>query len=371
MSSSDNHDYLQFMEPSTNDLMVLVAFFILLPTTAYTAKLALHAPPLGPLILGMIFGTPLTNWIDTPMQESLSSLGYGGLLLLIFHGGLTSDLRQVRTGWVRSMLVTFTGIALPIALSFLIIYRGFGYSKISAFVAGAACASTSLGTTFILLKASSLDTTRLGAVLTTAAMADDVVSLVLFRVVETIGYPDPWAIARPVVVAIALLLASWPITRFALEPLSTIFQTSFKNHDNCVLVVLALVPFAWVAAAGYAGTSVLLGAFIAGIVCSALPIREQLESTYERYLSVIEDDFLVPVFFASIGFSVPVKRMFAGKIVRRGIIYALLMTLGKVLCGVWVVVRTSQPYAFSVSFVMPYSDYCSVVPTKTKSPLPP
>ena len=44
-----------------------------------------------------------------------------------------------------------------------------------AFAAGASLCSTSLGTTFSVMQASGLSTTRTGVVLTSAAMMDDVV----------------------------------------------------------------------------------------------------------------------------------------------------------------------------------------------------
>jgi hypothetical protein len=46
---------------------------------------------------------------------------------------------------------------------------------------------------------------------------------------------------------------------------------------------------------------------------------------------------LQPFFFASLGFSIPVRRMFAGNVIWRGIVYTLLMSLGKVACGLWLV----------------------------------
>lgn len=92
-------------------------------------------------------------------------------------------------------LIALTGIAAPIALSFVLV--PLGYEPLEAFAAGASLSSTSLGTTFVVLKAvggdpepakvdgaqssegerdasAGLETTRLGTILAGAAVFDDV-----------------------------------------------------------------------------------------------------------------------------------------------------------------------------------------------------
>ena len=84
-----------------------------------------------------------------------------------------------------SILVAATGIAFPIALSFLLIPMTSQWKSISgltAFAAGASLASTSLGTTYAVLFASNLVQTRVGTILATAAMLDDVVGLVMVKI---------------------------------------------------------------------------------------------------------------------------------------------------------------------------------------------
>lgn len=57
------------------------------------------------------------------------------------------------------------------------------------------------------------------------------------------------------------------------------------------------------------------------------------ETYYEASLSTV----LKPFFFASIGFSIPVSKMLDGNIIRRGVVYAVLMTVGKFICGAWLI----------------------------------
>jgi hypothetical protein len=52
----------------------------------------------------------------------------------------------------------------------------------------------------------------------------------------------------------------------------------------------------------------------------------------------IRDYILIPFFFASIGAAIPVKDLFEGQAAWRGIVYTVLMFLGKLAAGGWVLV---------------------------------
>ena len=89
-------------------------------------------------------------------------------------GGLLTSFKALKANLLLSAGVALTGIALPIALSFCLLPLT-GATLLEAFAAGAALCSTSLGTTFTVLSTSGLVATRLGVVLSSAAMMDDVV----------------------------------------------------------------------------------------------------------------------------------------------------------------------------------------------------
>lgn len=74
--------------------------------------------------------------------------------------------------------VATTGMCLPIAFSFSLLKLA-NATPLQAFAASAALCFTSFGTTFTVLSTSGLTITRLGTVLTTAAMLDDVVGLTM------------------------------------------------------------------------------------------------------------------------------------------------------------------------------------------------
>lgn len=279
--------------------------------------------------------------------------------------------------------------------------------------------STSLGTTFTVLGSSGLATSRLGVVLTSAAMMDDVVGLVMVQVISNLGGDDFNAITvvRPVLVSIAFAVVVPVACSFILRPCTLWLNRYRESHPTAALndivrrtqTALTLhtaLLIALITGATYAGTSNLFAAYIAGATISwwdsevphanvktdsgSEPIKEKLKTAitsgdatsgdtagpskqenetgtsrskesaqapqstqavdrngvmeklcgaaiYEHYYHQAVSKILQPLFFASIGFSIPITHMFRGAIVWRGVIYTVLMAFAKVVCGLWLV----------------------------------
>lgn len=75
----------------TNCVLVVEIFIVLsfIPFLSFSAWLAgkiLRASILGPLVIGMVYGEPLSNILKQEWQETFLALGYIGLILIIFEG---------------------------------------------------------------------------------------------------------------------------------------------------------------------------------------------------------------------------------------------------------------------------------------------
>ena len=171
-----------------------------------------------------------------------------------------------------------TGIALPVALSFSLKGLWSGTTNLQAFAAGAALCSTSLGTTFSVLNASGLTNTRLGTVLATAAMLDDVVGLIMLQVISNLGGSEmsisSIIIVRPIIVSVALVIALMLFCWLVVLPLTSvtnhirqksIFLRKVLSHKVTVLSIHTLILFGLVTGATYAGTSDLFAAYVTGV----------------------------------------------------------------------------------------------------------
>lgn len=258
---------------------------------------------------------------------------------------------------------------------------------LEAFIVGTALCSTSLGTTFVVLSSASkskpnpkpelLDhthahvpttpavdysQTRIGTVLVSAAVLDDVCGLVLVSVIHNLrGIAGDeagtggttslgWIIGRPVLASGLMALLTPAIAKFVTGPLYRRFVSPRLVRLPGVghvfnILLMAVVLCAFLAIAAYAGASMLFGAFLAGAFVSGLlgsKAREIPEGegvptfadSFEHYLGAPQKYVFQPLFFASIGFAIPFLDLWTGEVIWKGVVYTLLMVFAKLIVGI-------------------------------------
>ncbi|GAM89547.1 hypothetical protein ANO11243_075860 [Dothideomycetidae sp. 11243] len=384
-----------YSEPTIVTTLIYASLFCLLNISDYVLNF-LCCGLVGQIFIGIAYGSPGAGWLSYQSQTELIDLGYLGLLLLVYEGGLCTDMRMLWRDLYMSALVAAVGITGPIALSFLLCEIAYA-SKKQAFAAGAALCSTSLGTTLMVLRTSGLASSRLGVLLTNAAMLDDLVGLVMVQLISDqnpgSSHIEKSKIIRPIGVSCAFIV----IIPLACILASTLLKTSppkfeidwFRSrHGKLFLHLLGL--FSLITGASYAGTSNLFAAYLAGTIITwfdsagtdasrrdphfspeatvtnentalqpAITGASQaiIEDTttgvdrnvvsrsrdskryfsgrdiYAYYLEQPVSRILKPCFFASIGFSIPIRSLFNGAVAWRGLVYAVLMIVGKLMCG--------------------------------------
>ncbi|KAI1175378.1 cation/H+ exchanger [Nemania sp. FL0916] len=395
-----NEAALPYHEPSIETILIQASFMILLNLFNWALDAILYCGLIGQILVGIAWGTPGGKILSSDAEQIFVELGYVGLILLVFEGGLSTSFKALKANSWLSAGVAFTGIVSPIGLSFILGPLA-GASSLQSFAAGAALCSTSLGTTFTVLNASKLTSTRLGVVLTSAAILDDVVGLVMVQVISNLGAAAEVSVSavtiiQPVFVSIGFAIAAVVFCRFVLGPSTVLLnkwrvshpRTSFSRvleRRATALILHSALLIGLVTGSSYAGTSNLFAAYIAGSIISwwdsevphpvktadhdvsnaspetstpeensgqarTLPPSKSRsnqvqadssscsgEDIYEHFYGPPLKWVLQPLFFASIGFSVPIRRLFEGPIVWKGIIYSILMVFGKLLCGLWLV----------------------------------
>jgi Kef-type K+ transport system membrane component KefB len=276
---------LPYHEPSITDILTLSTFLLSLNLVDAVLNRTLYCGLVGQVLLGIAWGVPGANWLSLDLQHAVVQLGYIGLIMLVFQGGLAASVTTMSANMGLSTLVAITGIAVPMGLSFLL-GPLVDATPLQCFAAGAALCSTSLGTTFTVLSTSGLVQTRLGSVLSTAAMMDDVVGLVMVQVVSSLGDGEegaeipPAVVVRPVLVSLAFAVAVPLACRYLVRPImSRAWRKSAGVQPNTTVTSLkAKLPWGLLAQTGlllgmisgaaYAGASVLLAAYLAGVTGS-------------------------------------------------------------------------------------------------------
>ncbi|KAI6083662.1 Sodium/hydrogen exchanger [Hypoxylon rubiginosum] len=417
---------LSYEEPSITQILVLSSFLLALNAADAVLDRTLYCGLVGQVLIGVAWGAPGAGWLSHDIQVAVVQIGYLGLILIVFEGGAATPIASLRRNLGLSAAVALTGVAAPVALSFGLLSGPLtNASKVQCFAAAAALCSTSLGTTFAVLGASGLVDTRLGSVLGTAAMMDDVVGLVMVQIVASLGGSGGEVgvdidvantVVRPVLVSVAFAVAVPLACRFVLRPLISLVNAKakagegmaaekkawwqkldFPDATHIAFIAQTALLIALVVGTSYAGASVLLAAYLAGIVVSwwqdsqhgdikttagnqspegsssaqgnkstdesttvdqasgnsgdnntqpTAHLKEQQQQqqskhstpdVYGLFYSQAVSRILKPFFFASIGFSIPISDMFSGDVLWRGVIYSILMAIGKILCGLWLV----------------------------------
>jgi Kef-type K+ transport system membrane component KefB len=198
------------------------------------------------------------------------------------QGGLATSFQSLRANLPLSTAIALTGIALPISLSFTL--GGLANaSPLQSFAAGAALCSTSLGTTFTILGTTGLLKTRLGVVLTSAAMMDDVVGLVMVQVISNLGDEaaefSAVTVVRPVFVSLGFALVCPAMCWLVAKPVTLWLNAKRKSNREALLnrtvrregvmfCVHTLLLLGMITGATYAGTSGLFAAYLTGAMIS-------------------------------------------------------------------------------------------------------
>src|SRR5258708_18520366 len=146
-------------------------------------------PVVGELIMGVVLGNLNLFGITIldPLKNSslLRILAEIGAILLLFEVGVESDLVQLlAVGW-SSLLVAILGVIAPMVLGYLVArYLIPDASWLSHLFVGGTLTATSVGITARVLKDLGKSNTKEARIILGAAVADDVIGLVVLAVIS-------------------------------------------------------------------------------------------------------------------------------------------------------------------------------------------
>lgn len=166
-------------------LLALIAYAASLYYVGLVAE-RLSCPALvGEILVGMVLGPHGAKLLPAELVSALSVAGQVGLLLMVCEGGLSMDLKVLKTQGVRATVLALTGTILPVALGAPLMIA-LKYEWMAAVASGTALSSTAIGFTLRLMSDLGLMETPQGQLITAAAMLDDVFSLVLLAMLQVL-----------------------------------------------------------------------------------------------------------------------------------------------------------------------------------------
>ncbi|KAG0376140.1 hypothetical protein BGX24_008210 [Mortierella sp. AD032] len=379
----------------------------------------------GELLAGLLFGNLAVGTLLPTDKTLLILVGEIGVLGLVFEAGLGTDIRRVLKAGPRAALVAGVGIVVPLATGFGFMYgvsqlghiqemeemdhgagtgsgrRNSSDTVIEAIASGAALASTSIAIAVTMMKQQGILDTAIGTLITTAAMLDDVVSLILLGIVSSVGGSEsgsdagirPMTVIQPLLASFGIILVGVIgcalVSRIKAREASPVEVDAEMSDDaqseaggrmddtggrsvsssvkdgSCPekepsrrrnrlrkrlfifyskfaptikLAGMLIVGLGYSILAEYLGSSRLLGAFVAGVFFSAF---EDFCLVYETHIAHKIQPALSGIFFATIGFAIPLTKMLEPILFGYGVVYAVIASLSKLVT--MVVVPTRLP----------------------------
>jgi Kef-type K+ transport system membrane component KefB len=306
----------------------------------------------GPFLLGSIIPIPIHgHWVPLfpkplsadqwPVNEVIWALAQFASIILLFITGLHTDLKQFLRYAGPAALIATAGLLVPMALGVGTVYIPF-FTKlaqagsdepvlVAALFVGAILAATSIGITArVLSDISKLDTPEAVTIIG-AAVLDDVLGIIALAIVGGIASAGTISLGAVGVIAskamgfwigltLAVLFLAKPIERLLLK----------INYAGAMVGIgLALAFMSSGAAEGF-GLAFIIGAYSVGLGLSRTAIAHRLMDEMQPIY-----DFMVPIFFASLGMLVNFQLMLSDwRVIVFGVVLTVAAIVGKLVgCG--------------------------------------
>lgn len=259
-----------------------------------------------PVILGeLIFGAIIGN-IGLTMAEGTLVLDHAvnyiadiGILFLLFSAGLSLNLKEFKKIEISAGLVAILGVILPFILGYIVAIW-FGFSHIIAFFIGTALVATSIGVNAEVLMELGKIGTRLGSLILGAAVIDDVIGVIILTILVSMiktGYIAMWEIGIILVFALLFFLVAVLLMKEKISGLLDKYLLKVKIGREDLLLAGIMIALLFSILAEKIGLSIIIGAFIAGLVLGQLSFFKGLKD----HVSLIGGGFFIPVFFVTVG----------------------------------------------------------------------
>lgn len=264
----------------------------------------------GQIVAGLLIGGNLLNIVDK--SEPLVFMAEIGVLMLMFSAGLETDLKEIKSTGAVALFVAAMGVIVPLGAGYLLYSGFFGFAAVgtkefwSAIFIGVIMTATSVGITVEVLRELGKLKSKVGTIILSAAIIDDVIGIVLLAFVTGLSNSNGGGLTAAGIVILKTVLF-FICSAVAGVILHKIFYwlEKYRPHTRRVPIfsLVTCLMFSWAAEAIF-GIADITGAFVAGVIIRT--VKGAVEDT-SRKLDISSYMIFTPVFFASIGIKVTIE----------------------------------------------------------------
>lgn len=314
--------------------LVLGSLLVIIVVARLAAEIAqrINIPPvLGEIIAGIAIGPSVLKWVDPishiAVADMVLLLGEIGVILLLLQVGLEMDLAELGRVGRSAFLVAIIGVVVPFTAGFGVASAFGETGKISLFI-GATLTATSVGITArVLGDLRALATTESRIVLG-AAVADDVLGLVILTVVVKIvteGSIGAGVVFETIGLALGFLLVTGLLAIYVIpKALDRIHRVSMSGTTVVGAGFALTIAFALLA--HEAKLAFIIGAFMAGLGIG----RSSQHARIADGLGPLGHVF-IPIFFASIGINADLAAMVKPEVLALAGVLTVVAIVGKLV----------------------------------------
>lgn len=293
----------------------------------------------GQIIAGLIIGPSLLGIVNLEDNNNvISYLAEIGVMLIMFSAGLGTNLKELMHTGLLSLIVACAGVFVPMAGGFFL-YSFFYFGGIpsdrtevfKALFIGTIMTATSVGITVQVLKELGKLNTKVGQVILSAAIIDDVIGIVVLTFVLSLsgaGGSETKSLGR-VCLDVLLFFIFVFVVGFLVFKLFQFLEKKFPHQRRVPVLGLAFGMAMAYCAEKFFGIADITGAYAAGIILCSLKESDYLEEKMDVSSYMV----FGPIFFVSIGLKTEFTDM-DSSIWIFSILFVIVALLGKVIaCG--------------------------------------
>lgn len=276
-------------------IISLCAILMLTTVSGLICRKAQLPEVIGQILVGILVGPSLLGVMH--MSDSLSLFSDLGIIILMFLGGVGCDLQLLKKYSKAAVIIACMGVVFPVAVMGGVSLL-FGFKPIPAAFIGVVFSATSVSISVAVLKEAGLLDSKEGVSILGAAVADDVIGVILLSVMCTLvntGSVDVAGLGLILLKQVLFFVAAAVVVVWVAPALMTLAGVLKAPSGIAVMAVIICLAMAW--ASNLAGLSYAVGAFFAGIAVSNSDYAEDAD----RYIEPVGDTLFVPVFFVGIG----------------------------------------------------------------------
>jgi Kef-type K+ transport system membrane component KefB len=299
---------------ATEQLFISVVIILVATRLLGEFSQRLRLPPLvGELAAGIIIG-PYVLKLVTP-DESLNVISDLGVFFLMLLAGLQMDPREIKKAGLRGGILSVIAFSLPYVSGFAIATL-FGLGLIQSMFVGLLMSITAVPVTVIVLMQFGILESRLGNTVITAAVINDIFSLVVLSIVLQLHGANgaPVNIMETTInsiIKISLFIGGIFLVDILfrkanvwLQRRGAYFFEKLQTKEAAFGILLMSTILVSVIAQEVIGLHFIIGTFFSGLIVYKEIIRKENFERVYGIISAITFGFFAPIFFAVIGINI-------------------------------------------------------------------